>query len=278
MKWIRSEPLSVERITVAIADLPPSLLGIKIVQLSDFHYHGAQLSDALLKKAVAVTNQEKPDLIVLTGDFITHEPTPINQLAVKLTQLQSRLGIYAVLGNHDLEYPTSQMQVTKALNRIGIKLLWNEIAYPFGQEFPVVGLADYWSQHFHPAPVFAQIDPQVPRLVLSHNPDSAAMLQQWRVDLQLSGHTHGGQIILPGIGPLPKHIRTIRKYAPKFLHPFLPYMKECHKVVQNWEWSQGWHRIGKNQLYVNRGLGSYFPGRFRCAPEVSVITLDSLLR
>ena len=270
--------LKVENLTVAIADLPPSLQGTKIVQLSDFHYDGFGLSQNLLAEAIATTNQAEPDLIVLTGDYITSDPNPIYDLILHLKNLQSRLGIYAVLGNHDLYYHHSKREIIKALNSIGIQVLWNQIAYPFGPELALVGLADFRSSKFNPARVIKQLDPTIPRIVLSHNPDSAEILQQWRVDLQLSGHTHGGQIRLPFFGPVPAWLPTITAMIPKPLRPFLPFVrKDCRQLYHHWEWAQGFHQIGNNSLYVNRGLGTYLPGRLFCPPEVTVIRLVRIL-
>lgn len=201
MHWLLTGSLSVEELTVAIADLPASLVGTKIVQLSDLHYDGVKLSEEMLKQAIAATNEADPDLIVLTGDYVTDDPSPIHQLVLRLKHLQSRYGVYASLGNHDIHYPYSKAEVTKALTSVGICVLWNEIAYPFGKKLPLVGLADYWSREFDAKSVMKQLDPQIPRIVLSHNPDTAVPLKKWRVDLQLSGHTHGGQFALPGIGP-----------------------------------------------------------------------------
>jgi predicted MPP superfamily phosphohydrolase len=271
--WILSEPLSVERLTIAIADLPSSLSGTKLVQLSDFHYDGFRLSASLLAQAIEASNQEKPDLVLLTGDYITNDPAPIDNLALKLKDLHSRAGIYAVLGNHDLYLPHAKERVTKALTNIGITVLWNAIATPLGEDLPIVGLADYWSREFEPELVMARLSSSVPRIVLSHNPDTAEILQQWRVDLQLSGHTHGGQVILPGLGPAPILLQSLQPYVPKPWQALIPGMKSCSRVTKNWQWAQGWHRVGRNQLYVNRGLGTYFPGRFFCPPEVTVLTL-----
>lgn len=271
--WILSEPLSIERLTIAIADLPPALVGTKLVQLSDFHYDGMRLSESLLDSAIAASNQENPDLVLLTGDFVTDDPNPIDALAFKLKALKSRAGIYACLGNHDLHYKHSKEKVTDALTHAGIQVLWNAIATPLGDGFPIVGLADYWSREFSTHAIMPQLDPKVPCLVLSHNPDTAALLEKWRVDLQLSGHTHGGQVVIPGVGPAPIAIQQLRQQVPKSLHPMIPFLKECSRVVKNWQWAQGWHQIGYNQLYVNRGLGTYFPGRFFCPPELTVITL-----
>ena len=274
MHSILSGPLSIEKLTVAIADLPLSLQGTRLVQLSDFHYDGLRLSEKMLEKAIAASNEAEPDLVLLTGDYVTDDPTPIHQLALRLKHLQSRAGIYAVLGNHDIYYPNSKSEITTALTNIGIHVLWNQIAYPLGKELPIVGLADYWSTQFNIKSTLSQLDSETPRIVLSHNPDTAQLLKYWRVDLQLSGHTHGGQITIPGIGPVVTQYKKIRRSIPKSIRHKIPFMrKDCAKVVRRWEWAQGFHQVEKNQLYVNRGLGTYFPGRLFCLPEVTIITL-----
>jgi len=273
MNWIFSEPLTVDQVVVEIADLPTLLRGTKVVQLSDLHYDGLRLSEKLLAEAIKAANQAEPDLIVLTGDYVTDDPSPIYQLVQRLKNLQSRLGIYAILGNHDIFYRRSQAIVTEALVNIGVQVLWNEIAYPFGLQLPLVGLADSFSSQFNPAIPINQLDSKTPRIVLSHNPDTAELLQQWRVDLQLSGHTHGGQVFIPGIGPAPILLKKLRQSCPKAWRSRIPYMQECARVVENWQWARGLHKLGTNQLYVNRGLGTYPPGRLLCPPEVTVITL-----
>ncbi|WP_239112575.1 metallophosphoesterase [Halomicronema sp. CCY15110] len=267
------EPLKIEHVTVAIANLPERLQGMIVVQLSDFHFDGRSLALKVLREAIARCHDLAPDLIVLTGDFITDEAQDIDGLTPYLQELHSPNGIYAILGNHDNFYPHSRSRVTAGLESVGIHTLWNDIACPLGVDFPLVGLADFYSRDFVPATIFQQLDPQLPRLVLSHNPDSVVALQQYRADLVLSGHTHGGQVILPW-GPAPALLQQWGAVVPKWMRPFLPFLKQdCDRIFRNWQWSAGLHQVGATQLYVNRGLGSYFPGRWRCPPELTVIHL-----
>ncbi|VEP17172.1 Metallophosphoesterase [Hyella patelloides LEGE 07179] len=274
MTPIITEPLKVERINIAISNLATNLIGTKIVQLSDLHYDGTHLSDEVFQEAIAKCNQEQAELIAITGDFVTDKPQPIPELAKRLQQLESKFGVYGCLGNHDSSTRCVPEQLMTALEKVEIKILFNEVAYPLGKEIALVGLADFWSRKFKPSKVLPQLEENLPRIVLSHNPDSAAILAKYRVDLQLSGHTHGGQVIIPGYGAAPELLQEIRKQTPKFISKHIPYLRNCVSVVKNWQWSEGWHQIGNNQLYVNRGLGTYFPGRFRCPPEITVITLE----
>jgi predicted MPP superfamily phosphohydrolase len=272
------EPLVVERVTVPIRDLPVNLQGITLVHLSDLHFDGQCLSLVQLEGAIAQSNAIAPDLVVLTGDFITEDVHTIHVLAQHLQRLQSRYGCYAVLGNHDSYYLSDRHTITEALERVNIPVLWNTIAYPFGAELPLVGLADLWSGECHPAQVMAAIAPHIPRLVMAHNPDTATRLAPWRVDLQLSGHTHGGQIVIPHYGPVPQLLQQLRHAVPQPMRRYVPFLrKNCDRVVQRWEWASGLHRVGQNQLYVNRGLGTYFPGRLFCPPELTLITLEAAL-
>ncbi|EDX86504.1 Ser/Thr protein phosphatase family protein [Synechococcus sp. PCC 7335] len=273
MHRLLSGALSVDAHTIPIRDLPARLSGIVIVQLSDFHFDGLRLSDQLLAKTIAKVEDIEPDLITLTGDFVTRSPDPIHELVRRIKALPSQYGTIAVLGNHDISVPGAKETVTQVLERGNISVLWNAIATPFGEDFPVVGFADLWSGEFDTS-ILDQIPPTTPRLVLSHNPDTAEPLSKYRVDLQLSGHTHGGQVYLPGLGPGPQVWERIRHWVPSIIRNRVPFLSDrCFQVARNWEWCRGLHQVENNWLYVNRGLGTYFPGRFMCSPELTVITL-----
>jgi len=267
--------LSTEKLTVKITNLPLSLAGLKLVQMSDFHYDNGLLSEKMLSEAIAVSNAAKPDLVILTGDYVNTIAKPIHQLALRLKNLESRYGVYAILGNHDIYYPSSKSEITNALTNVGINVLWNQIAYPVGEKLPLVGLADFYAKEFNPEAIMNKLDSTTPRIVLSHHPDTAEILKKWRVDLQLSGHSHGGQIVIPGLGPAMIYYAKIVKKIPKKIRRKLPFLRKTHSILRHWQWSQGLHKVGNNQLYVNRGLGTYFPGRLFCPPEVTIIILKT---
>jgi predicted MPP superfamily phosphohydrolase len=267
--------LSTEKLTVKITNLPLSLAGLKLVQMSDFHYDNGLLSEKMLSEAIAVSNATKPDLVILTGDYVNTIAKPIHQLALRLKNLESRYGVYAILGNHDICYPSSRSEITNALTNVGINVLWNQIAYPVGEKLPLVGLADFYAKEFNPESIMNQLDSTTPRIVLSHHPDTAEILKKWRVDLQLSGHSHGGQIVIPGLGPAMIYYAKIVKKIPKKIRRKLPFLRKTHSILRHWQWSQGLHKVGNNHLYVIRGLGNFFPGRLFCLPEVTIIILKT---
>lgn len=273
----RYQKVSIESHEIPVRGLPRALDGLRITQLSDFHYDEDGLTEELLLDAIAVSNELDPDMVVLTGDYVTDAPDPIYRLVPHLEKLNSRYGTHAVLGNHDNIYPHSRTTITRAMNLANINVLWDEVSFLWGGGLALVGLSDYWWKHFNPAPVMQGIPEDMPRLVLSHNPDSAKILSRYRVDLQLSGHTHGGQVVLPGLGPVVKGMRKVRKCAARpFKHQWSKWTKNCDKIVQYWEWAEGLHTVGNNMLYVNRGLGTHWPGRLFCPPEVSFLTLQAV--
>jgi uncharacterized protein len=279
--------LTIESLDLAVEDLPQSMDGLKLMQMSDFHADAWGLSDSLLSQSIAASNREYPDLVLLTGDFITSKPEPIDRLVQQFKKLESRYGTYAILGNHDLYPLSNRSRVIETLTRSGITVLWNEICYPCGPGLALVGFADVKSKEFLPSQIMPQIPREIPRIVLAHNPDCAKALAAWRVDIQLSGHTHGGQICIPGLGSLPAIVTRGYNAMPPQLRRHLPGIGRLTRISQNWDWERGYHEIPSsvdkddrearesrpNRLYTNRGLGTYPPGRLFCTPEVTRITL-----
>eukprot|EP01111_Echinosteliopsis_oligospora_P010493 TRINITY_DN3277_c0_g1_i1.p1 TRINITY_DN3277_c0_g1~~TRINITY_DN3277_c0_g1_i1.p1 ORF type:complete len:315 (+),score=72.06 TRINITY_DN3277_c0_g1_i1:52-996(+) len=283
--------LVVERVQVNILDLPSPL---KIVQLTDIHYD-TKITEDMLDKVVEIVNKEENvDFVMLTGDLIDLQPEPIHHLCRRwLSRLKSKYGTLAVLGNHDHKLPHSTNIVTAALESIHVRVLDNETFFPFGQHhddpsLQIVGMGDYSSRHFDIEKVANELsDSSHPRIILSHNPDTADILKKYRADLIIAGHTHGGQIVLPFLGsPLPFLKKIITK-LPASLLPFLPFYKFT-TVVRNWKWLSGLHSIdrslsttsinnnnnnGINQMYISRGLGSHGGVRLNCNPEVTILTL-----
>jgi hypothetical protein len=270
--------LTIEKLTISISDLHPTLQNLKIIQLSDFHFvtGNSHFTDELRVKVVNSIASIDPDVILLTGDFIDNDPAALPKVKVFLEQLKAPLGIFAVLGNHDHDYGTPK-RVVETITSANVTLLNNEVRYLPNKESPhlaIVGLGDLWYRECKPENVMPNI-PNIPRVVMSHNPDSAELLKPWKVDLQLSGHTHGGQIRVPFLGAL----LPILKKVP-FSNRFPRIIRNHFDVVEHWEWALGLHEIprqngGINRLYVNRGIGTAPPIRIFCSPELTMITLIS---
>ena len=121
MRPLFTGPLTVNRVTVPIFDLPQRLEGCRIVQLSDFHYDGLRLSTELLRQVVDRVNGLRPDLIALTGDYVTTDPTPIWELTSYLSQMQSRYGTVAILGNHDNITLDGRQMILRSLRQAGVE-------------------------------------------------------------------------------------------------------------------------------------------------------------
>jgi predicted MPP superfamily phosphohydrolase len=203
--------LVVESVTIPIVNLDPSLEGFSIVQMSDFHVD-LNMPIELVMEAVDITNQLDPDLVVLTGDYVTGSVDSIMDLAPILAGLKARLGVYAVLGNHDVL--TDATRVRTALENVGIPVLINS-GLPLGDGDEMIylaGLDSAWvgSPDLHLALRGLTMD--LPVILLIHEPYYAETIaMDGRVSLQLSGHTHGGQIRLFDLGKTLAPIRD-RKY------------------------------------------------------------------
>jgi len=243
--------LQVMHYTVTLPRLAPEFDDLRVVHLSDFHYGPSFVNTTQIRRAVELANALQPDLILLTGDYVNRAGSA-GRCARLLSGLHARYGVIAVLGNHD--YWTNHAAVTRALRSAGITVLINE-AVPIRRgkaRVWIAGLND--SREGHPNLVLT-LDPipaGEPTILLVHEPDVATITARAPVDLQLSGHVHGGQVRLPWIGAI--------------LTPFMGH-----------RYPMGMYRVGDMQLYVSRGIGVTFPGsiRLNCRPEVTCLTLHS---
>jgi predicted MPP superfamily phosphohydrolase len=250
--------LEVNRCDIPVRQLPAPFVGFRIAQLSDFH-GSRQVSTTYLGEAVALAQQQEADLIVLTGDFIHQGYRYIDSVAEALGRLQAPCGVFAVLGNHDYSvrnalgfrrYKHLHRAVAAALSARGIRVLHNEnVPLTRGDDrLNLVGVEDLWSRACDPGLAFEETTAGAPCIVLAHNPSTIDHLDGRRCDLMLSGHTHGGQIHVPGLGR-PTLSRKARRFA------------------------AGLYRHRGSYLYVNKGVGFGFRFRFGVRPEVAVLTL-----
>jgi predicted MPP superfamily phosphohydrolase len=271
--------LQVRRYTVPIQDLPAGLDGLRLVQISDTHL-GPRIPAAFIREAVAQACALKPDLFCLTGDYI-HNGEAFIAPAAELFRpvLATGKPVVGVLGNHD--WYGDGKTTSRALDQIGVRMVDNGHVYLHADrtvhygEAPsdalcIVGLGDMLTDWVDAAAAFAGVPEAVPRLVLAHNPDTADVVSghapYWRVgsyakgfrpcrpsprmDLVLSGHTHGGQVRLPLLGTPLVPSRFGQRYA--------------GGIVQG----------GGFTLCISRGVGmSLLPVRFGVPPELVEITL-----
>ncbi|MCL2660157.1 MAG: metallophosphoesterase [Acidobacteriaceae bacterium] len=243
---------------ISIANLPDGFHGFRIAQLSDIHFD-EYTEPFFLERAVRRINGLKPDLVLLTGDFVTqgafnfmvvkHAPHRCAEILSSLSAPQ----IYAVLGNHDFAF--GAVPVVQALTGARIPVLLNRHV-PIernGDRLWLCGIEDPGSSR-PDLNAAVPADPDGPVILMSHSPDYVdTVVQHPRgpvIDLMLSGHTHGGQIRLPFFGAL-----------------VLPPMGQ--------KYVEGLFHVEQLQLYVNRGLGTVgMPFRLNCVPEITLFTLQ----
>ncbi len=249
--------LEVTQWRVCAPDWPRALHALKLVHLTDFH-GGRRVPLSLLLEAVELTNAQQPHLVVLTGDFVHAGRRYVEQVADVLGRLRAQIGVAAVLGNHDFAVRTRlarrksglSNRIELALRERGVQVLRNQawrIEHQ-GASFYLVGVDDLWSGACNVQQAFREVPEEAPCLLLAHHPNTLEHLSNRRVFLTLSGHTHGGQVNWPGIGPVFLRGKMRRMAAGLFRH-----------------------RHGL--LYVNRGVGYGWRLRYRVRPEVAVFTL-----
>lgn len=255
--FVQSNHPHLVEIEIPLARLPEAFDGFRLVQLSDFHYD-EHFSAIPIRKSVAIVNDLRPDLIALTGDFVTvpilERPASLRAAAATvepcaalLHELQAPK--YAILGNHDAI--ASPDHVVRALESANITVLRNQsVAIERGRDrMWLAGIDDLLRGSPDMSATLANISEKETTILLAHEPDFADDASLSPVDLQLSGHSHGGQIWIPGIGA-----------------PWLPPMAR--------RYPRGLHQLGNLTLYTNIGIGTIrAPIRINCQPEITVITL-----
>lgn len=245
----RRVPYNVEIDTqdVPMRGLPTELHGATFVQLSDLHGGYGRL-EAVYEEAIARVNALEPDYLFLTGDFIDdHCRHPDYPMADYLRRFRTRRGIYAVFGNH--EHRRGIENGRQLLEKAGIPVLCNE-SVELVSGFRLAGIDDMFEGFPDIRKTFAELPDDRTSIVLSHNPRLIEKVPDRDV-LILSGHTHGGQIVLP------------------FLSTQLVvwFHLRCRQAA-------GWYRDGRTRLYVNRGLGvTGLPLRYGCPAEMGVFRM-----
>lgn len=229
--------------------LPEAFAGLRVLQLSDIH-HSLFFPLDRVAKVVELSNRLKPDLVALTGDFITYSRRSIEPVAEMLGTLQSRLGVVAVLGNHDFRVGAEIVQ--KALRRHRIKVLRNRhIVLHEGCDALTVAGVDDMGYGADLGAALRGVPHGSPSILLAHNPRLVRRAARYGVGLVLSGHTHGGQVNIPVLG-------TVYGRGPEQLR---------YKI--------GWDRLDDTQIYVSRGIGTIvLPWRWRCPAEIPYLELQ----
>ena len=243
-KWCQ-----VRRSTVTLPNLPRPFEGATVAFLSDVH-HGPFVPRGYVRSIVARTNALKPDLVLLGGDYCHHGPQFIAPALEDLGKLKAPLGRFAVLGNHD--HWDGLEESVDGLEAAGIPLLRN--AGTWVEKGParlrVGGVGDLWCDIQDVGRALDDATDRDAVILLSHNPDVAETLRDPRVGLMLSGHTHGGQVVVPFFGAL----RVPSSYGQKYLH--------------------GLVRGPSCDVFISRGVGTISPPvRLFCRPEIVLLTL-----
>lgn len=253
--FIEPNRLILHQETIKIDQWPRELSGLRIAVIGDVHTGAWFIDDRKLQKIVEMTNQQKPDLVVLLGDYMVKDSWHGHQVepdvtAAALKNIKAPLGVYAVLGNHDAWY--NGEKVRRAFEQNGIHVLDNEVAEVTWhvRSFWLAGLADLWTGPQRINETIAKVPPGAAVIGLTHNPDIFPRLPA-TVPLLLAAHTHGGQVTLPIIGAAVVPSDYGQKYT-------------AGHVFEN-----GHH------LFVTTGIGtSIMPVRFRVPPEIVLLTIE----
>jgi len=250
--FIERKTVLVNRYKIPIANLPSTFHGFTLAHLTDIHL-GSFVSESFVERIVHMTNALKTDAIVCTGDYVLGNDTneKIDRVWPILSKLKARYGVYSVLGNHDHHANFERSLYWLERSEQNIRHQCTPIKK--GKERIIIGGAgDLWYDRLEIDNTFACSDEGDCRLLLSHNPDSIDTRFETPLSLVISGHTHGGQVVIPFLGP-----------------PVLP--------VKNKKYSSGFITTSKVPLFISKGIGwSGLPVRFNCYPEIAVLELVNL--
>jgi uncharacterized protein len=246
--WHPRDRFTVNDERIWLDALPSAFQGLRVVQISDIH-HGLFLPKEWLSEAVRQANRLNPDIIALTGDFVTYSRRNIGPAAELLGRLRARYGVYAVLGNHDFRVDASA--ISRALQAQHIDVLRNRhVTLWFGGESVYLAGVDDYGYGADLRRAMRGVPREAATILLAHNPRVIHLASRHSVSLVLSGHTHGGQVNLPLFG-------TVYGRSPERLR---------YKI--------GWDRMGATQIYVSRGIGTIvLPWRLRCPAEITHLEL-----
>jgi uncharacterized protein len=250
---IDTDRIEVTRLRLTLPRLSPAFDGYRLVQFSDIHM-GTGVTPERLARVIDMVNAEKPDLIAVTGDFVSFEPVePVMQdLIPGLKRLSAKDGVLAILGNHD--HHADAEAVREIIREGGLTELSNAVhtLRRRGDVLHIAGVDDHWYGQDRLEDVLTALPDEGAAILLAHEPDFADIsAATGRFDLQLSGHSHGGQIVMP-------FVRT----------SLLPRHAEKYPAGQ--------YQVEDMILYTNRGIGmTGFPIRINCRPEITVFTLET---
>ncbi len=243
-RWLR-----LTRRTIAVPRLPSSFRGLSVAFLSDLH-HGPFVGLDYIRHAIDWTNSSRPDLVLLGGDYVSASPRYFAPVCEAMGRLRAPMGRFATLGNHDVR--ESGPVCRSELARVGLELLDNRGVHlrRGGDRLLIAGVADLWTEEPDVARALGEARDGDAAIVVSHNPDYAEYAPDPRVSLMICGHTHGGQVVMPGVGAIVLPSRFGRKYA------------------------GGLVQAPAHPVFVGRGVGTSGPPvRFYCRPEIVLLTL-----
>jgi predicted MPP superfamily phosphohydrolase len=250
--------VEVTNVRLKLPRLPGAFSGYRIVQISDIHA-GYWMTPERFASIVELVKDQSPDLVAVTGDIIlayggmSRNKPVLDRFVEVFKNITDNYATIAVLGNHDYWYDADKVQA--ALEGVGARVLMNSVhsLERGGKRLHIAGIDDVYEDHDDLDAVLAALPQDGGAILLAHEPDFAdRSAATGRFDLQISGHSHGGQVALPLIGPL-----------------VLPYLGQ--------KYPSGLYKVGDMYQYTNRGIGMTPPTvRFNCRPEITVFTLESI--